>query len=44
MRGEGIAPNQIRLALTSGNDYIDWLQDIKIVILPFLKENEEKFF
>jgi len=37
-------PIQVRLALNSGNDVLSWLDDIKLVILPFLKINEEIFF
>lgn len=37
-------PNQIRLALNIANDSLEWLDDLKLVILPFLKENEDIFF
>lgn len=38
------APAQIRMALSAATDTIGWLDDMKLVILPFLKENENKFF
>jgi len=41
---EHIVPSQIRLALNIATDVNGWLDDIRIVILPFLKENEDKFF
>lgn len=37
-------PKEIRLALNMANDNIGWLDDIKLVILPYLKANEELFF
>lgn len=37
-------PNQIRLALNIATDSTGWLDDLKLVILPFLKENEDIFF
>jgi len=44
VNGKHIPPSEIRLALNSGESYVDWLQDFKLIILPFLKENENKFF
>ena len=44
MQGESIVPSQIRLALNIASDVVAWLDDIKLVILPWLKANEEKFF
>ena len=38
------APAHIRLALNTSKDVVGWLDDMKLVILPFLKENEEAFF
>jgi hypothetical protein len=35
------APPSVRMALTIGNDTHQWLIDIKLVILPVLKQNEE---
>lgn len=37
-------PNQIRLALNIASDSTGWLDDLRLVILPFLKENEDLFF
>lgn len=37
-------PVQIRLALNIASDSMEWLDDLKLVILPFLKENEDIFF
>jgi len=39
-----IVPSQIRLALNIAADINGWLDDIRLVILPFMKENEDKFF
>jgi len=35
--------SEIRLALNASSDSMEWLKDIKIGILPFIKENEEFF-
>ena len=37
-------PPQIRIALNSAGDTLSWLDDIKLVILPFIKVNEDAFF
>ena len=37
-------PAQIRIALNSANDNNSWLDDVKIVILPFIKANEDNYF
>lgn len=42
MSGSVPPPAEIRLALNSGNDIISWLSDIKLVIIPFIKENLDK--
>lgn len=42
--GPEVAPSNIRLALNVAHDTNGWLTDMKIVILPFLKANQEKFF
>ena len=42
MSGTQPPPAEIRLALNSANDIISWLSDIKLVILPFIKENLDK--
>ena len=38
------APPHVRLALSTSNDSTGWLDDMKLAILPFLKNNEESFF
>lgn len=38
------APAHVRLALSTSNDSTGWLDDMKLAILPFLKNNEESFF
>ena len=38
------APSQIRLALNIAVNPVAWLDDMKLVVLPFLKNNEDKFF
>lgn len=43
MSGNFMPPSEVRLALNSANDVVGWLGDIKVVILPFIKENLEKF-
>lgn len=37
-------PAQIRIALNSANDSNSWLDDVKIVILPFIVANQDSFF
>lgn len=37
-------PAQIRIALNSASDSYSWLDDIKIVILPFIVANQDSFF
>ena len=37
-------PAQIRIALNSASDSNSWLDDIKIVILPFIVANQDSFF
>lgn len=37
-------PLQVRLALNAGTTSESWLDDIKLVILPWLKINEERYF
>ena len=44
INSEEIVPSRIRLALNVAGDTTCWLDDIKLVILPFLRVNEEKFF
>jgi hypothetical protein len=44
INGTHIAPSQIRLALNVATDIVGWWDDMRLVILPFLKENEAMFF
>lgn len=37
-------PAQIRIALNSANDNNSWLDDVKIVILPFIAQNQDNYF
>lgn len=38
------APSTIRLALNIAVNPVAWLDDMCLVVLPFLKANEDKFF
>lgn len=40
---DAIVPSRVRIALNSATSNIAWLEDIKLVILPFIKENIDKF-
>lgn len=42
--GPYIVPSEIRLALSMATDCLGWTEDLKLVILPFLKANEASFF
>lgn len=42
--GTHTAPSHIRLALNVAGDVNGWWDDMRLVILPFLKENEHLFF
>lgn len=44
MSGPFNVPSQIRIALNIATSVEGWLEDIKLVILPWLKVNEETFF
>jgi hypothetical protein len=44
MEGKETVPSQIRISLNISNNPEGWLDDMKLVILPFLKINEDKFF
>lgn len=44
VNGTHTAPTHIRLALNVATDVAGWWDDMRLVILPFLKENEEMFF
>ena len=37
-------PSRIRMAINYSSDNLGWIEDIKLVVLPFLKENEATFF
>ena len=39
-----IAPSEIRLGLSMGTNPLDWLTDVKVIVLPFLKANEDQLF
>jgi hypothetical protein len=42
--GPFIVPAEIRLSLSMSTDSLGWSDDLKLVILPFLKANEDHFF
>ena len=42
--GENPAPPHIRIALNVALDVAGWWDDMRLVILPWLKANEDKFF
>ena len=42
MDGPSVVPSEIRLGLNMAVDVNDWLDDIKIIVLPFIKANEDK--
>lgn len=42
--GPYIVPSEIRLSLSMPTDCLGWSEDLKLVILPFLKANEDSFF
>lgn len=42
--GPFVVPFDIRLSLNLATDAQGWSDDLKIVLLPFLKANEEHFF
>lgn len=43
-KSEEPVPSKIRMALNYSPNVEGWLDDMKLVILPFLKRNEENFF
>lgn len=42
--GPWVVPSEIRLSLNIATDCYGWSDDLKLVLLPFLKANEESFF
>ena len=40
----GGTPTDIRVALNIATDSVEWLTDIKLVVLPYLLENEKVVF
>jgi hypothetical protein len=42
--GPFIVPAEIRLSLSMSTDAQGWSDDLKLVILPFMKANEDHFF
>lgn len=41
--GEFVVPQQIRLGLNMANTVEHWLQDVKLIVIPFMKANEGSF-
>lgn len=37
-------PNEVRMAINSSQDALQWLDDFRLVILPYLKIYEKEFF
>lgn len=44
IQGPEVVPSNIRFALNVAHDHKGWLVDLKLVLLPFLKANQDKFF
>lgn len=42
--GPQVVPSEIRLGLNMAGNVLDWLTDIKLIVLPFIHANEEVFF
>ena len=42
--GTDVVPSEIRLGLNMAGNITDWLTDIKLIVLPFLKANEDLLF
>lgn len=38
--GPSVAPSQIRIGLNMATTEVDWLADIGVIVLPFIKANE----
>lgn len=41
--GEFVVPSQIRLGLNMAGTVEHWLQDVKLIVIPFMKANEASF-
>jgi hypothetical protein len=44
MNSESVVPSKIRLALTIGNTVESWLEDMRLVVIPYLSVNKDYFF
>ena len=44
LTGQKPTPVEIRVHLNIATDYKSWLKDIQLVVLPFLKYNEDSYF
>lgn len=44
LNGPEVVPSNIRVALNMAHDHKSWLVDLKLVLLPFLKANQDSFF
>lgn len=44
IQGPEVVPSNIRVALNMAHDHMGWLNDLKLVLLPFLKANQDNFF
>ena len=44
LNGPQVVPSNIRVALNMAHDHKSWLVDLKLVLLPFLKANQDSFF
>lgn len=42
--GTDVVPSEIRLGLNMAGNVADWLTDIKLIVLPFIKVNEDLLF
>ena len=44
LSGPEVVPSNTRVALNMAHDHKSWLVDLKLVLLPFLKANQDSFF
>lgn len=44
MNSDSIVPSKIRLALNIGNTVEAWLEDMRLVVIPYLAVNKAYFF